>query len=102
MLIFTHFVYCKYKSMKLISFVYSHCVVFVSIRFQLGRRRINFLVSFQQNCSIWTRAEVAVDETPRPFGLPVTAKNVKNVKKVEISKFLIFQGQIGLSPCRTT
>ena len=46
--------------MKLISFVYSHCVVFVSIRFQLGRRRINFLVSFQQNCSIWTRAEVAV------------------------------------------
>ena len=49
--------------MKLISFVYSHCVVFVSIRFQLGRRRINFLVSFQQNCSIWTRAEVAV----RPF-----------------------------------
>ena len=46
--------------MKLISFVYSHCVVFVSIRFQLGRLRINFLVSFQQNCSIWTRAAVAV------------------------------------------
>ena len=44
----------------MLSDVQFHRSTCVRRKFQLGRLRINFLVSFQQNCSIWTRAEVAV------------------------------------------
>ena len=44
----------------MLSDVQLHRSTCVRRKFQLGRLRINFLVSFQQNCSIWTRAEVAV------------------------------------------
>ena len=61
----------------MLSDVQFHRSTCVRRKFQLGRLRINFLVSFQQNCSIWTRAEVAVGSGRLKQNLELTLSHYK-------------------------
>ena len=76
----------------MLSDVQFHRSTCVRRKFQLGRLRINFLVSFQQNCSIWTRAAVAVVTAENKFqttwiGGVVTL--ILNVSDMDIKSFLV-------------